>query len=108
MKKIAVIDLGTNGFRLQIAEIPHLNDPNDAPMGQFNIIYKENDELKLAAEGIHHIGKVPFERGLAAMRRFSTQALVPKAGIEPARDCSHWILNPARLPIPPLRLVSDA
>ena len=29
-------------------------------------------------------------------------AFVPEAGIEPARYCYHWILNPARLPIPPL------
>ena len=31
------------------------------------------------------------------MRRF-----VPEAGIEPARPCEHRILNPARLPVPPL------
>ncbi len=29
--------------------------------------------------------------------------LVPRAGIEPARDHSHRILNPARLPVPPPR-----
>ena len=27
--------------------------------------------------------------------------VVPGAGIEPARDCSHWFLRPTRLPIPP-------
>ena len=26
---------------------------------------------------------------------------VPGAGIEPARDCSHWFLRPTRLPVPP-------
>lgn len=31
--------------------------------------------------------------------------LVPEAGIEPARPCEHRILNPARLPVPPLGLV---
>lgn len=30
---------------------------------------------------------------------------VPKEGLEPSLDCSNWILNPARLPIPPLRPV---
>ena len=30
---------------------------------------------------------------------------VPEAGIEPARYCYHWILSPARLPIPPFGLV---
>ena len=29
--------------------------------------------------------------------------LVPKVGLEPTRGCPHWILNPARLPVPPLR-----
>jgi len=29
---------------------------------------------------------------------------IPKEGLEPSLDCSNWILNPARLPIPPLRL----
>ncbi len=31
---------------------------------------------------------------------------VPKVGIEPTRHCCHWILSPARLPIPPLRQLS--
>ena len=30
---------------------------------------------------------------------------VPRVGIEPTRCCHHWILNPARLPIPPPRQV---
>ena len=30
-------------------------------------------------------------------------ALVPEVGIEPTRTEVHGILNPARLPIPPLR-----
>ena len=29
--------------------------------------------------------------------------VVPEAGVEPVRDCSHGILSPGRLPIPPLR-----
>ena len=31
------------------------------------------------------------------------QAGLPEVGIEPTRPCGHGILNPARLPIPPLR-----
>jgi site-specific DNA recombinase len=27
--------------------------------------------------------------------------MVPRAGVEPARPCSHWCLRPTRLPIPP-------
>ena len=29
--------------------------------------------------------------------------MVPETGVEPARDYSHGILSPGRLPIPPLR-----
>src|SRR6478752_6026993 len=28
---------------------------------------------------------------------------LPAEGIEPTRSCDHWILSPARLPIPPRR-----
>ena len=31
--------------------------------------------------------------------------LVPKAGLEPALCCQNRILSPARLPVPPLRLI---
>ena len=59
----AVIDLGTNGFRLYIAE--------STEKGQFNIIHRQTSELKLASDGIHHIGNAPFQRGLAAMSDFA-------------------------------------
>ncbi len=60
--QFAVIDLGTNGFRLNIAE--------SLEKGQFNIIHRQSVELKLASEGIHHIGDAPYRRGLAAMIEF--------------------------------------
>jgi hypothetical protein len=28
---------------------------------------------------------------------------LPAEGLEPTRSCDHWILSPARLPIPPRR-----
>jgi hypothetical protein len=31
------------------------------------------------------------------------QANLPAEGIEPTRSCDHWILSPARLPVPPRR-----
>lgn len=64
MKKIAIIDLGTNGFRMYIAEVPSV--------GVFTIIHRETNDLKIASEGFDRIGDAPFERGLAAMRLFST------------------------------------
>jgi exopolyphosphatase / guanosine-5'-triphosphate,3'-diphosphate pyrophosphatase len=63
MKKIAIIDLGTNGFRLYIAEVP--------AVGTFTIIHRETNDLKIASEGFERIGDAPFARGLAAMRQFS-------------------------------------
>ena len=65
MKKIAIIDLGTNGFRLYVAEVPSV--------GTFNIIHRESNDLKIASEGFDRIGDAPFQRGLAAMRHFSKQ-----------------------------------
>ena len=65
MKKIATIDLGTNGFRLYIAEV--------SEAGVFTIIHRFTNDLKIASEGFERIGDAPFARGLAAMRQFSTQ-----------------------------------
>ena len=33
----------------------------------------------------------------------SRRGLVPDPGVEPGRPCGQWILNPSRLPIPPIR-----
>jgi exopolyphosphatase / guanosine-5'-triphosphate,3'-diphosphate pyrophosphatase len=60
--KIAVIDLGTNGFRLQIAET--------FEAGKFDIIHRESCDLKMASEGFQRIGDDPFQRGVDAMRQF--------------------------------------
>ena len=40
------------------------------------------------------------------LRRLENSCLsdLPTEGIEPTRPCGHWILSPARLPIPPRRL----
>ena len=65
MKKIATIDLGTNGFRLYIAEV--------SEAGVFSIIHRFTNDLKIASEGFERIGDAPYARGLAAMRQFSTQ-----------------------------------
>ena len=33
---------------------------------------------------------------------------LPADGLEPTRPCGHWILSPARLPIPPRRLCNTS
>lgn len=62
MKKLAVIDLGTNTFHLLIVEM------NEA--GRFVELYRKSIFVKLAEEGIHQIGSAPFTRGLEAMKTF--------------------------------------
>src|SRR5204863_2075142 len=32
---------------------------------------------------------------------------MPAEGIEPTRPCDHWILSPARLPVPPRRRIPN-
>src|SRR5438093_3980258 len=34
---------------------------------------------------------------------FTTSLRMPEGGLEPPRACAHWLLKPARLPVPPLR-----
>jgi hypothetical protein len=36
----------------------------------------------------------------------STSENLPAEGLEPTRPCGHWILSPARLPVPPRRQLS--
>ena len=45
-------------------------------------------------------GKIiyPLKKGKASQL---LERLVPRAGVEPARACTHGCLRPARLPIPP-------
>ena len=45
--------------------------------------------LEICGCAVNSWGKIPL--------------MVPETGVEPARDCSHGILSPGRLPIPPLR-----
>ena len=40
---------------------------------------------------------------MRANKKFALIILVPLIGVEPIRYRYHWILSPARLPIPPQR-----
>lgn len=59
--------------------------------------------VNAVVELISNIDK-PFGRNENGQfsKKSELSAFVPEAGIEPARDCSHWFLRPTRLPIPPL------
>lgn len=65
MKKYGVIDLGTNTFHLLIAQ----PDEN----GSFQTLFRERRFIKLAEDGIEHIGAAPFERGLQTMQFFRSK-----------------------------------
>src|SRR5438132_13844580 len=39
----------------------------------------------------------------ANAERPAANQLLPAEGLEPTRPCGHWILSPARLPVPPRR-----
>lgn len=59
MKRHAVIDLGTNTFHLLIAE--------GGAGFALHEIYRERRFVKLAEEGIAHIGAAPYQRGLQTL-----------------------------------------
>ena len=58
------------------------------------------------SEGLAHnrIGCAPRLR----KRTVEPRRSLPAEGIEPTRPCGHWILSPARLPVPPRRLIGRA
>jgi exopolyphosphatase/guanosine-5'-triphosphate,3'-diphosphate pyrophosphatase len=62
MKKVAVIDLGTNTFHLLIVELQ---------VEGFRELYRERRFIKLAEEGIETIGDAAFARALAAITAYA-------------------------------------
>jgi hypothetical protein len=47
-----------------------------------------------------HPTPAPLENAIGRMGRLM-RSVVRRTGLEPARPCGHWLLRPARLPIPP-------
>jgi exopolyphosphatase/guanosine-5'-triphosphate,3'-diphosphate pyrophosphatase len=62
MRKVAVIDLGTNTFHLLIVELQ---------VEGFRELYRERRFIKLAEEGIETIGDAAFARALAAITAYA-------------------------------------
>ncbi len=63
MKRIAVIDLGTNTFHLLIAE--------RTSEGKHQEIFRLREYVYLGEEGIRHIGDAAFERGIEVLKKFA-------------------------------------
>jgi len=61
MKRVAVLDLGTNTFHLLIVEITG---------GQFSKMYQERIYTKLGEEGMATIDERPYERGIKTLSHF--------------------------------------
>jgi len=73
MKKVAIIDMGTNTFHLLIAEIE---------AGEFTITYREKVAVKIGMGGINqgHITESGIKRALNAMKSFKKN--LSESGIE--------------------------
>ncbi|HRD83389.1 MAG TPA: hypothetical protein PLL53_21695, partial [Saprospiraceae bacterium] len=64
MRRIAVIDLGTNTFHLLIVE-----RTEDAP---FRVVFRKQVYAKLGIGGVEYIIPESFERGLETLEAFQT------------------------------------
>jgi len=73
MKRVAIIDMGTNTFHLLIAEIE---------AGEFTITYREKVPVKVGMGGINqgHITESGIERALNTMKSF--KKILSESGIE--------------------------
>lgn len=64
MRKIAIYDLGSNAFKILIAEVQSNN---------FNILFKSEEPVKLASKGINnkHITNQAIQRAFKALEKFN-------------------------------------
>lgn len=62
-KRLAVIDLGTNTFHLLIVTA--------GDNGGFDVVFRNQQYVKLGEEGIETIGAIPYARGIETMKQYS-------------------------------------
>jgi exopolyphosphatase/guanosine-5'-triphosphate,3'-diphosphate pyrophosphatase len=61
-QRLAILDLGTNTFHLLIADVREDRS--------FNILFKQEEFVKLGENGLDRIGKKPFHRGVEQIRKY--------------------------------------
>lgn len=85
MKKLAVIDLGTNTFHLLIVS---LNAD-----GSFTELFRERKFIKLGENGVERIGDAPYLRGINALSDF--KIILDKYAIDDIKVCGTAALRTA-------------
>jgi len=85
MKKLAVIDLGTNTFHLLIVS---LNEN-----GSFTELYRERKFIKLGENGVECIGNAPYTRGINALLDF--KSVLGEHAVDDVRVCGTAALRTA-------------
>ncbi len=81
----------------------------DNDLFEKKVVAKEifGSNLRLGSRALHGDPVFPHLSALRAAESIGkmpeSQILVPRAGIEPAMPHGHWILSPARIPVPPPR-----
>lgn len=60
--RLGIIDCGTNTFHLLIADV----EGN----GQFNVLFKQRQYVRLGQQGLNLIGEQPFQRGITCISAF--------------------------------------
>lgn len=69
----------------------------------FDLQFTKTIKIRLAIMDYTWIATPEAQKDLQRIAVSPFVIKVPKVGLEPTRSCEHWILNPARLPVPPLR-----
>ena len=79
-------------------KLAHLQLERESKDSHTGILHQLVERSPNTQEG-QEASKIPED-----FESISEKFLMPEVGLEPTRAKAHWILNPARLPISPLRL----